>query len=223
MKKLLWVAGAALLLASGCGEKVMPAPLAMDSGYAMGISRDFAAVFESRDGTLTSLTQVVQSGKSYILKKNTDTGMVLCDNLSGQTRCETNTGALLTSDEADKIVRVEATTAGRLLGRQRALPDTATTVEQAVPAGLELFAQDAFTGPLLAAVGDHKDARTLDSCYIRSNSENKELFCFAGNLMPYWVDTTFTDIGNITLMRSLKGYAEVTLTPEQMQALRSSM
>lgn len=211
------MATVALALA-GCAQNVIPTPLTVDTSTPTGVARDFVAVYESRDGTLTSTTEIAQSGTGVVLRKKSDTGSITCNNLTGKLACKNGSGTLLATDDAAKALRIEALTTQRLLGGQRVLGDEVTATAKQIPSNLYLFKKDGFTVALTPYAGTQPES-TLNSCYDRTTTEEKEFFCFGADLMPYWADTTFTPIGNVTLTRSLKAYSATSLTAQQMQEL----
>lgn len=222
MKKILLLS-AALLLAS-CTQGDMPAPVALDTTRPTGISRDFVALYESREGNLVSTTEIAQSGTGIVLRKKSPTQTATCSNITGTGTllCRSGSGALLSSEDSEKLIRVEALTSQRLLGRHRILGDDIKAVARQIPSNLAVFKKDGFTTALANVAGAQPEA-TLTSCFEKTTTEEKEFYCFGGDFMPYWADTTFTPIGNIVLMRSLKAYSQVTLSPEQMRTLLRSL
>lgn len=201
---------------TGCTATTLPTA-AIDPAFPLGIARDFSAVFESRDGSLTSTTEVTQAGTGFVLKRSAGTGSVLCDNLTASLRCSSGTGILMPQEEAEKTLRIEAMTAQRLIGQKRVLGDDVAAKEQAVPKGLKLFSETAFSALVQSMV--QPTTATLENCYIKTTTEEKEFFCFGGGLMPYWADTTFTPIGDVVMFRLLRAYSTTALTKEQLQKI----
>lgn len=205
-----------LLVLAGCGSQGVLPPLAADATYPTGIAHDFMAVFESKDGSVTGTTEIVQAGTGVVMRKSTSNGKVACANITGALQCRGGTGTLLESDEAEKALRIEATTAQRLINRRREIPEDKQAAAKQLINSQALFSREAFLG--LEEYLDSYSQLYMEACYERRIAGEKETFCFAGDLMPYWSDTTITEIGNITLERTLKAYTPHP-NPQTLQAI----
>lgn len=214
--------GSALVF-TACAQS--PEPLAIlprQVDRPLGIARDFAAVFESKDGQFTARTEVVQSGEKVVLHKTSAVSDIRCDNIERAFTCQTGTGALMSADDTETLLRIDSTTAMRLIGRQRLLEESVPFERQPVPSNMPLFSEENISTWLKPYIGALPDT-TLESCFERVLEEETELFCFGGDLMPYWVSVTSTPLGTITTGRFLKAFAPVSLTDPQLLELKNSL
>lgn len=208
---------------AACVQDTSPlAPLPRNVNRPLGVEQDFAAVFETRDGQFVSTTEVAQSGNAVVLHKTSSVSDIRCDNLEGTFQCRTATGALMPAGDTDTLLRIESTTAMRLVGRQRLLAETVPFERQNPPSNMPLFNESNVSTWLQPYIGQLPDT-TLESCFRRELEEETELFCFGGELMPYWVSSTATGLGTITTARFLKAYAPVSLTTQQLQEMKAAL
>lgn len=218
MKKLSYLLLTSLLLtACSTGGSVL-STLPADDSRPLGINKDFLAVYESREGTRSTTINVAQSGTGFVLQRKFQGQTTLCSNLSGQTECRTSTGQLMLTDDTQRVMQIESASLRRFLLRERVLTEGEEPKREPVPNQLHLFKKEAFASAFQAMVDKVSDA-TLEECFQKTNDEEREYFCFGDNLMPFWASTTFTPLGDVTLLRALQAYTERTLTDEQLQSI----
>lgn len=199
----------------GCGAQPS-SPVDMSRLHLQG-STPFAALYESREGSQVSTTEVLHTGSGYILRK-TSTGLALrCSNLTGTATCRSGTGMLLPADETEKILRMEETSMDRLLQGQRVLVGDTGLKQLSVPQGMRSFGVEAFSASLRPYLTPASLA--LEGCREQTQEELTEFTCSGGGRMPFWSTTTRTDIGAIKISRLLKALATPKIAPEDLERI----